>query len=111
MRCSQCKHWKPDDGQDWEATRAGFRECSAVRERWRITEDAVGGFEKWPGGPGVDWENDAGALAYKKAQTDALKAHRAFVQDGSEYRAELYTAPDFFCALFDPSSCDSDEGG
>lgn len=101
MRCDECRHWKPDDELDWEATEVGFRECGAVRERWRITEDATKGWA-WPGGPKVDWDSDAAAVAYKKAKTDALIAGKAYVQDGSEYRAELYTAPDFFCALFAP---------
>lgn len=89
MRCDGCRHWT-EEPEEWEAKAVGFRECRAVRERWRIQDDASSGIE-WAG------EEDG---AYMQARRDALKAARAYVQDGSEYMAQLYTAPDFFCALW-----------
>lgn len=93
MRCDGCKFWKKatDDGcGDWSAAAISFGECQAVRERWVIQDDASAGLE-WSG-------DDDGA--YTKARRDALRAARAYVQDGSQYYAELMTGGDFFCALF-----------
>lgn len=98
MRCDRCKHWKRDsDNEEWEAKVAGFNECVAVRERWRITDEASGRL------PYGDLDEDGPEHPFVKARIAAIKAARAYVQDGSEYRAELFTAPDFFCALFDPA--------
>jgi hypothetical protein len=98
MRCDQCKHWSDKPEQvGWEAEDIGFRECKAVRERW-IIQDAANGDVKYYTG-----DDDAGEEAWTKRRVDALKASRAYVQDGSEYRAELVTGPDFFCALFEKS--------
>jgi len=89
MRCDLCKHWKKDsDNEEWESKSAGFGECLAVRERWRIVDDGVPRDTKFEDG-------------YTEKVGEALKSARAYVQDGSEYRAELFTAPDFFCALFE----------
>jgi hypothetical protein len=92
MRCDQCKHWKPID--EWEALSAGFRQCMAVRERWEIQDEASSG---------IEWSYDENG-EYIKRRKDALAAAKACVQDGSEYRADLLTGPDFFCALFDADS-------
>jgi hypothetical protein len=83
-RCDKCKHWASQDGFDWEAHAVGFGWCKAVRERWVIADEAT-----------------AERIDGKAARQEALKASRAYVQDGSEYRAELITGPDFFCALFE----------
>ncbi len=90
MRCDQCKHWESSDGKDWTANEAGFRRCLAVRERWTIQDEASQGLS-YGGGGGSN---------YASTRKNALIAARAYVQDGSEYFAELLTAPDFFCALF-----------
>lgn len=87
MRCDECKHWK-FVANDWEAAAIGFGQCSGVRERWRITDEAS---------DGIKWGD--GESEYVKRRKDALKAAKAYVQDGSEYMANLLTAPDFFCAL------------
>ena len=95
-RCDLCRHWNKDsENQEWEAERAGFGECLAVRERWRIMDES---------GP-RDWKakDEAGAEAYIQRRIEGLKAARAYVQDASEYHAELFTAPDFFCALYAPN--------
>lgn len=93
-RCDHCKHWKSgtDENEEWEARGVGFKECGAVRERWRITDEATTNLEY----------EDGDTSQYQTRRKDALRAARAYVQDGSEYRAELFTAPDFFCALYSP---------
>ncbi len=95
MRCDQCEFWDKDDSEEWQPRGAGFRQCFAVQERWRITEPIAKSYTT-PYGNGTDtpWE------IVEEAERAALRAARAYVQDGSEYRAELITGPDFFCALF-----------
>lgn len=100
MRCDQCVHWRLAGTHDWTAEGIGFGECLGVRERWTIQDEA--GREAiendYP-----EYENEAEETLWEDARRSALLAARAYVQDGSEYRAELFTAPDFFCALFTPS--------
>lgn len=103
MRCDECAHWrKGSDNQEWEAGRAGFGECVAVRERWRIMDGASEGLA-W-GTNEAEWDEYGDAPppadSFTGVRIAALKRARAYVQDGSEYRAELFTSPDFFCALF-----------
>jgi hypothetical protein len=96
MRCDRCKHWDTKDAEvGWEAETVGFRECQAVRERWRI-QDEANGDKHYPG------DDEEAEKAWATRRIEALRNSRAYVQDGSEYRAELVTGPDFFCALFEP---------
>lgn len=90
MRCDKCKHW-PEKADDWEAEQAGMRECQAVRPRWDIADEASANLSK---------NTDADEERYMAARRDALRNARAYVQDGSQYTASLWTMPDFFCALF-----------
>jgi hypothetical protein len=90
MRCDQCRHWKSRDEQDLEASGSGFRECLAVRERWVIQDEAS---------ESVKWDDDEDS-AYAKRRRDAIAAARAYLKDGTQFDAKLFTGPDFFCALF-----------
>ncbi len=89
MRCDQCKHWLSND-EDWTAKAVGFRPCGGVMARWKIEDDASKDISL------TDMEKR------RASEREALRAARAYVQDGSEYRAVLFTGPDFFCALFTP---------
>lgn len=91
MHCDGCTHWGgSEDPEEWESKGVGFRKCNAVRPRWKIQDEAARrGIRRSPQEQGI----------VTKARNDALIAARAYVQDGSEYVAELYTGPDFFCAL------------
>ena len=99
MRCDTCKHWS-GGSDEWEANDVGFRQCMAVRERWKIQDEAR---PRWSGG-------EAEYDSYIEARKKALAACRAYVQDGSQYRAEFMTAPDFFCALYSPSQEENANG-
>lgn len=85
-RCENCRHWGRVAETGWEAEEVGFHHCDAIRERWVIEDE---GAERYAT-DGDEWI---------RQRADALRAARAFVVDGSEYRAGLFTAPDFFCAL------------
>jgi hypothetical protein len=60
----------------------------AVRERWKIQDEVS---------EGIEWDADREHASRRKK---ALIASRAYVEDGNEYMAYLFTGPDFFCALF-----------
>lgn len=93
-RCDGCKFWGLKPGNpSWEAGRAGFGQCAAVRERWEIMDEASSSYAG---------DTEAEEDKFSEMRVEALRKARAYVQDGSEYRAELFTAPDFFCALFAP---------
>ena len=90
MRCDGCNHWDTKEVQpEWDADAIGFHKCKAVRERWEIQDEAS---------KDLEWDSGEGN-AFSKSRADALKASRAYVQDGSQYMADLVTGPDFFCAL------------
>lgn len=100
MRCDQCKHWK-EEAQDWELQGSGFRKCAAVRERWVIQDEAS---------EGIEWDGEEEG-AYSKSRRAALQKARAYVQDGSQYTADLCTGPDFGCVLFVPADQQKGEQG
>lgn len=86
MRCDECKFWDRSNLEVWEGVELGFGACKGVRERWEIQDEA----------------SPKRAGEYALVRQTALKAARAYVEDGSEYHAVLITAPDFFCALHEP---------
>lgn len=96
MRCDECEFWVPSD--DWDVKAGGLRRCSAVREKWRV-EDEVPEAAK---DAKCDEEYDDGQLSGLYAQASGVVFGRALavVNDGSQYKAELLTRPDFGCVLF-----------
>lgn len=106
MRCADCRHWTVAE-RDWEAERAGFRLCKAVREQWKITGNEGIPYPHRP--PEEPWnaptppEREAAIEAYLERDAEAIRHERAYVVDGSEYRAELWTGPDFGCVKFEPA--------
>lgn len=91
--CKECKHWGDDDFPSWEADAAGFRLCTAVRARWVIADEADTNIDRFENGD-----------AWLAARREALVKARAYVEDGSDYIANLMTGPDFGCVLFSPKS-------
>jgi hypothetical protein len=85
--CGNCTHWNASD-DDWLFTSAGMGKCEAIPEYWELTERI-----------NYDEVED-----YDKAQSDALRTSKAVVRDGSRYRADLMTAPDFCCCLHRPKA-------
>ena len=79
--CGQCRHWMETDNnypKDF-----GLGKCGRVRLFWECTE--------W-GDVGED---------FRRIFTEEAKGNKAFVQDGSDYRAELITLADFGCVQFE----------
>jgi len=74
-RCKTCKHWEKPDSDHGEVPGTG--KCKAVVQYWYAT----------------DWNAYGDNRALKPEYAGKL----AFVQDGSDYYAELKTLPDFGC--------------
>lgn len=74
-KCKTCKHWDNPEGEYGEVP--GVGKCKAVVQFWNATE----------------WNDDGDKRSLKPEYTGKL----AFVQDKSDYYAELNTLPDFGC--------------
>ena len=76
--CKTCKHWERY-GEDNYRLMPGAGHCKAVPRGWSAT----------------DWDPD-----YNQRVILPEFAHcKAFVQDGSDYWAQLQTLPDFGCVM------------
>jgi hypothetical protein len=83
--CGNCCYWKQHDDEFNEKRNiVGVGECTRIHPLWEAAE----------------WIDDAkeGEPAYRL--TEDGKQSSAFVQDGSEYMATLFTKPDFSCKLW-----------
>lgn len=76
--CKTCKYWQKIDS---EVSDIGT--CKAVAQFWDATQ----------------WSGDFDKRIVKPEYTEYL----AFVQDGSDYRAELITRSSFGCVQYKPS--------
>jgi hypothetical protein len=83
MRCDQCKYWAINKDNE-QLNRFGLGECIKTKPFWECSE----------------WNSmdDNDYLRVLKPEFAELKM---FVQDGSDYTAHLYTAPDFGCIHFE----------
>lgn len=70
----------------------------AVRPRWEIADEAS---EQLAAETGMgQYDSDEAEERFSTVRRGSLSAACAYVQDGSQYTASLWTMPDFFCALF-----------
>lgn len=84
MRCDECKFWNLKEGKDY----AGTGLCTKAQPLWEVSE----------------WEqeyDEADHERWKRGLKPQFADLKVFVQDGSDYRAIMLTAPDFFCAHFE----------
>lgn len=92
-RCATCKHWSADDETvGWEGSSIGMRQCTAAKTRWDLMDGANGGDRHIPDDEGAE-------VIWIRNRVEALRKARVYVQDGSEYRAEMITGSDFGCVL------------
>lgn len=81
-RCLDCKHWaRGTDGH--YPDHHGLGKCMRVRLFWDCTE----------------WGDES--ADFQRVFTKEAEGNLAFVQDGSDYRAELLTLADFGCVQFE----------
>ena len=100
-RCDECQHWLINSpNEEWEAKGAGFGQCCGILERWRIMDDPLEEIA-YETDPAVKLSGEEAENYVLAQRLQNLKDARAYVQDGSQFRADLFTAPDFFCALFE----------
>lgn len=91
--CESCANWAEEHHAAWDVSGTGMRVCQGVKERWTITDNV----ERAPEGTA---DSDETYNEYAKRKGAALLAAGAFVEDGSEYMAQLVTAPGFSCSLW-----------
>jgi hypothetical protein len=75
-RCKTCKFWEPPKNESYGEV-PGVGRCAKVVQFWNATE----------------WAADGEG----RKLLPEFTADLAFVQDGSDYRADLYTKPEFGC--------------
>lgn len=81
MKCKKCKFWNKETDFSYPAN-FDFGKCERVMLFWDATK----------------WNKD-----YKKiVLTKEAENNLAFVQDGSDYMAELITIGNFGCVQFEP---------
>ena len=79
MNCGNCKHWSFGEDRNWLTEGAtGIKKCQRIPMFWNAT----------------DWDRGANKRIF-------IVESKAFVQDGSDYRAELLTKPDFYCNMWE----------
>lgn len=77
MRCDACKYWDEKEARDLDGLPLGL--CTRAMPLWDATT----------------WNKEG-----KRVLEPKFADRRFFAQDGSDYRADVYTATDFFCADF-----------
>jgi len=87
-RCDGCKHWDMDSGKAFSGT--GL--CTKARPLWDVSE-----WDRYGGDHDGDVDPEA-AAEWTRCIKPEFADLKMFCQDGSDYRADLLTKPDFFCA-------------
>lgn len=85
-RCDECKYWDENELKKAEPNNFLIGLCTRVMPFWDATT--------WEGGRFNE-------QITKRVLLPEFADRRFFAQDGSDYRADVYTTPDFFCADFD----------
>lgn len=82
MYCKNCKYWEEERAFS-NIQNADIRECTRVKLFWDCTE----------------WGD--GSNNYQRVLTKDAEDDKAFVQDASDYSAQLLTLEDFGCNQFE----------
>ncbi len=83
--CESCKYWGTGDDDD-NKLNGSLKPCTKVRMFYDCT----------------DWNDDVESENYcNRELMDKYKDHKAFVQDGSDYKATLYVMSDFGCVQYE----------
>jgi len=77
VSCNTCSHWALVTDA-WDAPK-GWGRCGASVELWEMTQ----------------WDEDYETQVIKPEYENTMMC----ACDGSSYRADVYTRPDFFCAM------------
>lgn len=90
MRCDECKHWNKAYQNQVQSLIVG--QCTRAMPFWDASE--------WS--EELSNKNDADGLwnGPDRVLKPEFADRKFFAQDGSDYMANVLTAPDFFCAEF-----------
>lgn len=78
MNCNNCKHWGVNKNHLYAQGKTDVKRCERVPQYWDST----------------DWDSTGDKRIYTVES-------KAFVQDGSDYHAELLTKADFYCNMWE----------
>lgn len=81
MRCDECKYWNLVENK-YSSNPEEIKLCNKPVALWDATQ----------------WEKP---FEGKRKFKEEFKDLKMYVQDGSDYRAMLYTTADFFCYHFE----------
>lgn len=82
-RCDGCKYWDFPRADEYSSTPKVLNECFKAQPLWNCSD--------------YNLESDEWIRELK----EEFKDLKLFVQDGSDYKAHMITAADFFCAHFE----------
>lgn len=83
--CEHCEHWREGETKARSIPKKfGLGSCCKVKQFWEASS--------------FDWNEEEGQVEYKLEER--FKDDNAFVQDGSDYLAELITTKNFGCTQF-----------
>ena len=80
MYCKDCRFWERDEDSNLDERQFNLRTCRRIKMFWHSTE----------------WSREGEQRVIK----EECRNEKAFLQDGSDYRADLLTMPDFGCVQF-----------
>lgn len=84
--CGNCKFWEKPDPEAWYGIRRIVGHCQRIKMFDEATEFR----------PQDDDDTQSSVTHVMK------DGEIAYVEDGSSYRADLYSLPEFFCNLWEP---------
>lgn len=88
--CNSCKYWGTGDDED-NKLKDRLKPCTKMRMFYDSTE--------WPAD-----DEDREEYLDTRVIKEEFKDNKAFVQDGSDYHAELLVMGDFGCVHHEPST-------
>lgn len=94
IRCSTCKFWLENSLQHPIKTMK-INLCQKPVEFWDASE--------WTRKEVIDEKTNKSTYAIDRTIKEEYKDVKMFTQDGSDYRADLFTREDFFCAHWEPN--------
>jgi hypothetical protein len=85
MNCGTCKHWEKPDPEAWYGIRRIVGHCNRIKMHDEATE----------------WSRNDNDDSQSSAMYKLKDGELAFVEDGSSYKADLFSLPEFGCVLWE----------
>lgn len=93
--CATCAHWH--EPEEWDVKDAGMGRCARIKHS---SPHELLGVGDYAGMAENDNDYDAQEIKVKALRTSKAIEAMAIVVDGSGYRADFYSRPEFGCVLW-----------